>query len=311
MRQRRLLFILLLAFPLRAEAASPKVEVGGEIFAQYGWQTTGGYNAFDLTRMYFSLRGDLSEDLRGHLISDLTRTSNGDFQWIPRYAYLEADAGNGSWHFGLIPSLWTGTESSVWGYRFQGETLSSREGWFCSSDLGLSWGHIEEGMEVDLGVFNGEGRKLETDGRKQYQAKLTFKLPRSWKAYGFYSGVNPGSGSQRTWIGMLAYKTPAATWAAMQAWTRDGSAVEGTAFSTFSTLNLGSLHPALSPYEAIARYNRVLPDGGDRSRKETLIGGVSFRLQKGCQLLLDDEWTTYADGRASSNVLALHSKLTF
>lgn len=305
MRQRSLFFlVLLLALPARAE--TPKVQVGGEIFAQYGWQTPGGYNAFDLTRMYFSVRGDLSEDLRGHLISDLARTSNGDFQWIPRYAYLEADAGNSSWQFGLIPSLWTGTESSVWGYRFQGETLSSREGWFPSSDLGLSWGCIGEALEVDLGVFNGEGRKAETDGRKQYQAKLTVNLPQSWKAYGFYSGVNPGSSAKRTWIGMLAHKTPVATWAAMQAWTRDERLVEGTAFSTFAILNLGSMHSSLSPYEAILRYNRVFPGTG---RKETVIGGVSYRLQKGCQLLLDDEWTTGTGG--VSNVLALHSRFSF
>ncbi|HBN08901.1 MAG TPA: hypothetical protein DD435_09715 [Cyanobacteria bacterium UBA8530] len=319
-----LVFLLATALPAPAATPAPvnenfpQIKFGGDLLIQYGWQTTddgrlkkgskGGYNAFDFSRSYLTATSRLSPNTSARFTSDLLRGATGDTDMIVRFAYTESENEFGKLRLGLIPALWTSYESALWGYRVQGEPLSTREKWFSLSDLGASYGGKRGSLSYDLGVYNGEGRLQEADERKQYQGKLTFSPLENVDLTAFYSGVNPGpQPGKRTLIGLMAYKRPGLTLAAQQAWTRDNAFVEGNATSLFATKGLAP------QWEGIARWMHVKPNlANSLNERNTYIAGISFKPTKGYTILLDDENTFFADGRTPpQNVLALHTGYAF
>ncbi|HEY9766809.1 MAG TPA: hypothetical protein V6C82_10600, partial [Chroococcales cyanobacterium] len=203
---------------------------------------------------------------------------------------------------------WTAYENSLWGYRLQGEPFSTREKWFQLSDFGMSYGDKRGDLAYDLGFYNGEGRLSETDGRKQFQAKLTYSPLSKVDLTAFYSGVNPGPWpGKRTVMALAAYKKENLTLAAQQAWTRNDAFVEGDATSLFATTTLGP------QWEGIARWMHTKPSlANSVNEKNTYIAGVSFKPVKGYTILLDDENTFYvAPGTSPQNVVAIHTGYTF
>lgn len=84
--------MVLVATPAFAES---NLQIGGQLFLQYGWQTTPngrlkagsrGYHAFDLTRSYLTADSKLADGLPARLTSDLVRGTGGDTDVVIRYA---------------------------------------------------------------------------------------------------------------------------------------------------------------------------------------------------------------------------------
>ncbi|MGE5706995.1 MAG: porin [Bacteroidota bacterium] len=306
--------MMLVAAPAFAES---NLQIGGQLFLQYGWQTTPngrlkagsrGYHSFDLTRSYLTADSKLADGLTARLTSDLVRGTGGDTNMVIRFAYTQAELPFGQVRFGLIPTLWTAYENYFWGYRVQGEPFSTREKWFSLSDLGTSFSGKQGALSYDLGYFNGEGRLVESDERKQYQAKLTYRLGKNWEATAFYNGLPATHPGRRTLMGLFGYKDPTFTLAAQHAWTRDANFKPGLASSIFATSALGT-----PQVEGIARWMYVKPNlSNGVDEKNVWITGVAYKPVKGYTILLDDEMVTYADTRRGlENVLALHTSYTF
>lgn len=296
----------------------PTVTVGGVVYAQYGYRFSDAaddYNAFDLTRAYVSVRGDLGHGLTSRVTSDVYRVPDGSLDLRLKYAYATWRPEQGSIGFtaGMMQTPWVDFEEAMWGYRMQGRIALDRNGYLTSSDLGLgldgSWNL--EAVSVQAGVFNGEGYDdLEGDRHKDVAARVSFRLLATdddsrtggvrLSALGHY-GVPTGGGVRSRAAGMLSWKSRLATLAAEYAAAGDrrddpddGSApdietIHGRVITAFGVLRIPGSRAAL-----VARVDAVDPDtdqSGDRATR--YIAGISYAVTPNLRVLADVDHVHY------------------
>src|ERR1044071_7012231 len=147
----------------------PIIRVGVLSYVQYDAELENrqGYNAFDLTRGYINVNGQLSRNVRFRVPPDVRRatdsTLSGTLVFRVKYAFLELDnvTGARSWvRFGAHQTPRLDFVESINRYRVQGTMFSEREALIPgSSDFGASYFTPLPGGygEVHAGVYNGEG----------------------------------------------------------------------------------------------------------------------------------------------------------
>ncbi|HEU4800994.1 MAG TPA: hypothetical protein VFS94_10195 [Gemmatimonadales bacterium] len=296
----------------------PTVKLDGVVYAQYGYQfadAASDYNAFDLTRAYVNVRGDLGHGLTSRVTSDVYRVADGSLDLRLKYAYAtwRPVAGGIGVTAGLMQTPWVDFEESMWGYRMQGRIALDRNGYLTSSDLGLgidgSWNR--EAISFQAGVFNGEGyHDLEADRHKDAAARASVRLIETddpsrtggvrLSALGHY-GAPTGGGVRSRAAGMLSWKSKLATLAAEYAVTgdreddpADGGApdletIDGRLVTAFGVLRVPGSKVAL-----IGRVDVVDPNAdlaGDRATR--YIGGVSYAVTPNLRVLADVDHVEY------------------
>lgn len=296
----------------------PTVRLDGVVYAQYGYQfadAADDYNAFDLTRAYVNVRGDLGHGLTSRVTSDVYRVADGSLDLRLKYAYAtwRPVKGGVGVSAGLMQTPWVDFEETMWGYRMQGRIALDRNGYLTSSDLGLgvdgSWNR--EAVSFQAGVFNGEGyNHLEGDRRKDAAARASVRLVGTddhsrtggvrLSALGHY-GAPTGGGVRSRAAGMLSFKSRLATLAAEYAVTgdredapEDGGApdpetIQGQVVTAFGVLRVPRSRVAL-----IGRIDVVDPDtdaSGDRATRYN--GGVSYTVTPNLRLLADVDHVEY------------------
>ncbi|HKR64940.1 MAG TPA: porin [Thermoanaerobaculia bacterium] len=167
--------------------AQTDLKFGGTIFADYSINSTA--NAFNVTRAYLNVTGNVNKRIAFRLTPDVTRESgsgtslNGSQVLRLKYAYgqlaLDEWTTKGSWlRAGVQQTPFLDFEEGIYRYRFQGTMFAEREGFLTSSDAGVSarWVLPNERGDIHAGYYNGEGYShAETNDEKALQVRATVK----------------------------------------------------------------------------------------------------------------------------------------
>jgi hypothetical protein len=187
------------------EPQYPIVTVGVLSYLQYDAELKNrdGYNAFDVTRGYINITGDVAKNVRFRITPDLRRVSDGSLAgslvFRVKYAFAEFDnlLGDKSWlRFGVHQTPWLDFEESINRYRVQGQMFAEREGLIPGSgDFGVGYLTPLPGNygEINVGVYNGEGfTRAEANKFKSVQGRATFRpfpkaaIAKGLRLSGFY-----------------------------------------------------------------------------------------------------------------------------
>lgn len=167
-----------------APTTYPSVTFGVLSFLQYDAELheSNGFNAFDVTRGYLNIQGQLSSRVRFRFTPDVRPTTDADLNQNLalrlEYASLDVKASGGiSIMFGLHEMPWLTFEESVNRYRVIGPFFAERLGLIPGpTDLGASIKATGSRTEIHVGVYNGEGQgRAEIDKYKSIDGRATFR----------------------------------------------------------------------------------------------------------------------------------------
>lgn len=182
-----------------AEPEYPVVRIGMLSYLQYDAELDNrdGFNAFDVTRAYININGQLSRNIRFRFTPDIRRITDsslaGSLTLRVKYGFVQFDnlLAAGSWlRLGLHQTPWLDFEESINRYRVQGTMFAERDGVIPGSgDFGVGYRlPFPNGFgELQGGVYNGEGfTQTDINKYKSVQARLTIRpLPKRGLADGF------------------------------------------------------------------------------------------------------------------------------
>jgi hypothetical protein len=182
-----------------APGDEPSIRVGTTIYTDYSFtvepQATDANgqlyspNAFNLTRGYLNVTGQLSRLVAFRLTPDVARETgagsslSGSLEFRVKYAFLQLNldrwTGTGSWaRLGVQQTPWLDFAENIYRYRFQGTMFAEREGYFASADTGASFHYnLPSGLgDVHAGVYNGENfNKAEVNDQKALMVRGTVR----------------------------------------------------------------------------------------------------------------------------------------
>lgn len=279
------------------EPAYPAVTVGVLSYLQYSAELEhrNGFNAFDVTRGYINITGDLARNIRFRLTPDVRRMSDGSLAgslvFRLKYGFVQFDnLTPRSWlRFGLHQTPWLDFEEAINRYRVQGTMFAEREGLIPGSgDFGAGYqiGFPGEYGEIQAGIYNGEGfTQAESAKSKSVQARATV---RPFPSRGALAGlrlsgfVNRGSyGSDRPRhlgivMGSFEHRHVVATWQWLTATEAPVVAeVDRRGVSGFVELRQGP-----EGWAGILRVDRFDPDTARSDDTRTrVIAGVAHWLR--------------------------------
>jgi hypothetical protein len=185
--------------PATPAPAAPAVKVDGQLFTEYTYtfaprasDASGRLippNAFNITRAYITLQGNVAPRLSYRLTADAARENGtgaslaGSLELRIKYAFLQYGLGPrlgpDAWvRFGVQHTPFIDAVETIYRYRFEGTLFTERDAAMSGSDAGVT-------MHVDLpaghgdlhgGLFNGEGGShLEANDQKSLQFRATYK----------------------------------------------------------------------------------------------------------------------------------------
>ncbi len=143
----------------------PKTTVNGRMYSHgmvdYS-KDSDNYNEFALSRAYVTLKSKLSNYASVRITSDL-RSIDNKYNIILKYAYLDWKPAFTQSHaklrFGLQPTLYIDQMNKYWGRRYVEKTVSDKQKFLTSSDLGIStiidFGPKSKYGFVSIALLNG------------------------------------------------------------------------------------------------------------------------------------------------------------
>lgn len=198
---------------------TPSIKVGAVIFADYTYTqsptikdadgNTIHPDAFQVTRSYINITGNISHIVAFRITPDITRETStgpvisGSYVYRLKYAFAQINLDDwmskGSWvRFGLQQTPFIDYTEGIYRYRFQGTTFVEREGFLTSSDNGVSFHYNFQKNygDVHVGYYNGDGyAKAESNDQQAFQIRGTLRpfatqspLLRGIRITGFYDG---------------------------------------------------------------------------------------------------------------------------
>jgi hypothetical protein len=165
-------------------SAYPSVTFGVQSFVEYAasLHEQQGFNAFDVTRGYLSIRAQMSDRVQFRFVPDVRPTTDASLDrnlaLRLEFASLDVEVKDGvQVMFGLHEMPWLWFEQSVNRYRVIGPFFAERLGLIPGpTDLGASVKATNGRTEVHVGVYNGEGYgRAERDKFKSIDGRATFR----------------------------------------------------------------------------------------------------------------------------------------
>ena len=274
----------------------PIVRVGVLSYVQYDAELKNrdSFNAFDVTRGYININGQLASNVRFRVTPDVRRVTDsslaGTLVLRIKYAFLELDnlTGARSWvRFGAHQTPWLDFEESINRYRVQGTVFSERENLIPgSSDFGVGlFTPVGKYIDVQAGVYNGEGyAQTDTNRYKSAQARLTIRplagrgLANGFRLSGFYNeGWYAADRPRRLGIVMGSFEHThlVATLQYLKA-TESPSAVAPRDIDRSGSSGFLEIRQGMSGWAALARVDLLDPDEalGDNSQRRVIAGGA-------------------------------------
>ena len=256
------------------------------------------FNAFDVTRGYINIQARLSEKVRARFTPDVRRVTDAtlaeSLALRLEYAYLEVDATDAtSIVFGMHETPWLTFEESINRYRVQGPMFAERQGLIPGpSDVGASVRTRGAGIEVQVGVYNGEGHeRFEKDKYKSVQGRGTVgpfspdSAASRVRLSGFYSyGKYAADRPRNVAIVMGSYEQPHVVATAQYLFATDNPFVARTVKRKgMSVFGEGRQGP--TGWAGVGRVDFFDPDESNNSdsRRRYVFGGA--------------HWSSYGRGR--------------
>src|SRR5437773_1538023 len=178
---------------------TPSIKVGAVIYPDYTFQTspettdadgnTIHSNAFNVTRSYINITGNISHIVAFRITPDVSRETNpasslnGSLEFRIKYAYAQFNLDDwmtkGSYaRLGIQQTPWLDYAEGIYRYRFQGTMFPEREGYFASADAGASFHYQLPASygDIHVGTFNGENyNRAETNDQKALMVRATVR----------------------------------------------------------------------------------------------------------------------------------------
>jgi hypothetical protein len=329
--------------------AFPSVKVSITLFTDYTINqrpkiadadgNTVALDAFQVTRSYINVTGNLSRRLAFRLTPDITRETgtgsslSGSYTFRLKYAYAqfnldEISAGSYA-RLGMQDTPWISFMDGVYRYRFQGATLTDREGFVSSSDIGASFRYAFPGNRGDVhaGIYNGETfARPEVNDQKGFMVRGTVRplaghaLMRGLRLSGFYDKDAYVKDADRTRAILGAtFEHPRVHAAFEYLAARDQNAsatltpVEARGWSAWVTPRFGR------GWEALLRADSLDPDRAAEDRKkDRAIAGLAYwfplqgNLQTALLLAIEDvRHTRFVPARPNERRITLHALINF
>jgi len=164
---------------LNDEGTYSIVDAGG---GDYQAQGKDGFNAFQITRIYLTFNGKLTENISASVTTDVRADSDGYRSLYAKYAFVEfRDLVPGQKiRFGLQDPPWGGyIDGNYSRYRMIDQSFYSYWGTFSTADFGVSMlgDFFNKKLLYHIAVLNGEGLKgAEKDQFKEYVGRLSLDL---------------------------------------------------------------------------------------------------------------------------------------
>jgi hypothetical protein len=327
---------------------TPSIKIGVTIFTDYTFQKSptatdasgNSYspNAFNVSRSYINITGQISHVVGFRITPDITRVSapgsnfDGAYGFRLKYAFAQINLDDwmtkGSWiRVGQQQTPWIDFEEGVYRYRFQGPVMVDRAGFITSSDPGVSFhGNFPNNYgDVHIGIYNGEGySKAETNQEKAVQARFTVRPmatggaeAKGLRISAFVDADRPVSGGVRNRVivqGLFedAHLSLGVDWAGTsdQA-TADVAKVSGRGFSIWVT---PFFQKKGDGWEALLRYDQVKPNTDvDQTRKIGIVGLAYWFPHTGgpqAALLFDYDQQTFP-GTVKQQKIGVHALINF
>jgi hypothetical protein len=278
-----------------AEPDYPIVRLGVLSYVQYDdeLKNRDNFNAFDVTRAYLNVNGQLSTHVRFRFTPDVRRATDGSLSGTlvlrVKYAFVEFDDVKAarSWvRFGAHQTPWLDFEEGIDRYRVQGTMFAEREGLIPgSSDFGVGYfTPLGKHVDIQTGVYNGEGyAQTDLNKYKSVQGRLTVRpfagngIANGLRLSGFYNaGWYAANRPRRLGIVMGSFEHPhlVATLQYLAATENPNGArdVDRRGSSGFIELRQGP-----SGWAALARVDQLDPDrviAGNSQRR--VIAGAAY-----------------------------------
>lgn len=291
--------------PAAASSTPETTRVGVTIFADYtltetpkvtdanGKQVTS--SAFNLTRSYINVTGNVSSRISFRLTPDITRNTDpsgalsGNLVFRIKYAFAQMRVGNDTViRLGVQPTPLIDGQEGVYRYRFQGTMFVEREGGLNSSDVGLTvMKPLPGGFgDVHAGFYNGEGyTKSEVNDQKALMVRATFRpLPdhrvgKGLRLIGYYHRDHYVQNAPRTRVAASAMFEHARFNAGVDFLRRvdqpavSSTEVTGRGYSMFVTPFFKEKGVGL---EGLVRFDSFDPDTSIAGKRNRLITGVAY-----------------------------------
>ena len=370
---RRTLLVLLTALCARTASAqvtpaagytppddTPSVKVGATIYMDYTYQSnpqttdadgnTINPSAFNVTRSYINITGNLSHIVAFRITPDVQRQSglvtlgngssisNDSLVFRIKYAFAQFNLDDwmtkGSWaRFGIQQTPLLDYEEGIYRYRFQGTTFTEREGFYNSSDAGASfhWNIPNNYGDVHVGVYNGDGyTKVDPNDQKAIEVRGTVRpfaggapIARGLRVTGFYFGDNYIKDAERTRaVGQVTFESQYFNggFDAIKAHDQTSIAkpdVPSSGWSFWATPK--KPYADGSSLELLLRYDHLNPDTrvADQARPRTIVGVAYWFPHQGSvssAILLDYDGQTFDNfptPQAAQKKIAVHGLINF
>jgi hypothetical protein len=334
-------------------AAVPTVTVAGVAFAQYSYSLledsstagNGHQNNFDVTRTFVHVLGHFSDGISTRVTVDVDGRKAASNQLSLRLAYAYVSwqpnaRGPLTWKMGLMHTPWNEFEEAVWDYRMQGKSVLDRNGYGNTADFGAgvdgNWN--DDRVNMQAGIYDGEGAyNAPGDAGKDVSARVSVRLAGTGltgrvgglRLSGYADiGTATGGAARRRLLGMLSYRSPTLTLAALVAATQDSTGPatprqHGVVESVFGVLNLPHTKAAL-----IGRIDSYDPDTDQASdvpnsavnvtvnRQTRVILGASYSVSPHLRVLADADLVSVANGATNvfdrtRQLLYFHTEFKF
>ena len=274
----------------------PIIRIGVLSYVQYDAELKNrdSFNAFDLTRGYININGQLASNVRFRVTPDVRRVTDsslaGTLVFRIKYAFVELDnlTGARSWvRFGAHQTPWLDFEESINRYRVQGTVFSERESLIPgSSDFGVGlFTPVGTFIDIQAGVYNGEGyTQTDTNKYKSAQGRLTLRpfagrgIANGFRLSGFYNaGWYAADRPRRLGIvmGSFEHTNLVATAQYLKA-TENPSATAPRDIDRSGSSGFLEIRQGLSGWAGIARVDLFDPDEslGINSQRRVIAGGA-------------------------------------
>lgn len=169
-------------------SSAADTQVGGEVYPLFTTDITDngegkGYNAFDLSRVYLTVKSKLSPEVSVRITADVDKMDGSAREVYLKYAYLDWNVSKvipySTVRFGLQQTGWIDYMNKVWGRRYVAKTLMDQYKALPSADYGIS--HLIKFPEGyghgAIQILQGPGYKGKEENRYKDISAFVFVRP--------------------------------------------------------------------------------------------------------------------------------------
>ena len=356
----RRLFIVVASLAFLSETATaqvtttsgdtPAIRVGVTFFGDYTYtkeptaKDADGNDihnsSFNVARTYINVTGNISHLIAFRITPDVVRTASdsgsalgGSLVFRVKFAYAQFNLGD--WlprsyaRFGVQPNTWSDFVDGIYRYRFQGPTFAEREGYFTSSDAGVSFHYDLPSNYGDAHVsfFNGENyNRAEVNDQKALMVRASLRpfaqqtsILRGVRASVFYDDDHYVRNAERTrLLGGLFFEHPYVTTGFEYLDAHDqpsitSNNVHGKGYAIWA------IPRSSKGWEALLRFDHLVPNTAidTQARNRTIMGIAYWFPVQGtvtAALLLDYDGLTvehFEPAQPAQRRIALHALINY